>query len=259
MNRIGISLLFALALLWQPVLSAALAGTLPDTIRKVKPSIVAVGTVQPLRQPPAYYLGTGFVVGNGNLIITNAHVLPRPEDKDRAGQLAVFVGGGRNPEARKATLLLRDDAHDLALLSMAGKPVPAMKFGDSVRVEEGQEIAFTGFPIGMVLGVYPVTHRGIVSSITPIASPANHSGRLDPVLIKRLRASFDVYQLDATAYPGNSGSPLFDPETGRVLGIINMVFVKESKESALKDPSGITYAIPGRYAVELLEKGIGHK
>jgi S1-C subfamily serine protease len=61
-----------------------------------------------------------------------------------------------------------------------------------------------------------------------------------------------VFQLDATAYPGNSGSPLFDPATGEVVGIVNMVFVKGTKEAALAQPSGITYAIPSQHLLELL-------
>ena len=61
-------------------------------------------------------------------------------------------------------------------------------------------------------------------------------------------------QLDATAYPGNSGSPLFDPATGRVLGVINSVLVKGNKEAAIEKPSGISYAIPVRYVHELLKK-----
>ncbi len=56
---------------------------------------------------------------------------------------------------------------------------------------------------------------------------------------------YAVFQLDGTAYPGSSGSPLYDPETGLVYGVINMVFVKGTKEAALSNPSGITYAIPG--------------
>jgi serine protease Do len=67
---------------------------------------------------------------------------------------------------------------------------------------------------------------------------------LTPKLIKRADDPFTIFQLDATAYPGNSGSPLYDGETGEVIGVINSVFVKGAKENALRDPSGITYAIP---------------
>jgi S1-C subfamily serine protease len=66
--------------------------------------------------------------------------------------------------------------------------------------------------------------------------------------------SFPVLQLDATAYPGNSGSPIYDPATGDVLGIVNMVFVKGTKEAALSQPSGITYAVPVQHLQALLRK-----
>jgi serine protease Do len=61
-----------------------------------------------------------------------------------------------------------------------------------------------------------------------------------------------VFQLDATAYPGNSGSPVFDPDTGEVIGIINMVLVKAGKESVLAQPSGITYAIPASHLATMI-------
>ncbi|HJY76993.1 MAG TPA: S1C family serine protease, partial [Burkholderiales bacterium] len=65
--------------------------------------------------------------------------------------------------------------------------------------------------------------------------------------------SFAVFQLDATAYPGNSGSPVYHPESGAVIGIVNSVFVKATREAALAQPSGITYAIPARQLIELLQ------
>jgi S1-C subfamily serine protease len=54
-------------------------------------------------------------------------------------------------------------------------------------------------------------------------------------------------------YPGNSGSPVFDVATGQVVAVINMVLVKGSKESALTHPSGISYAIPVRFVIDLLK------
>ena len=63
-----------------------------------------------------------------------------------------------------------------------------------------------------------------------------------------------VLQLDATAYPGNSGGPLLDADTGQVLGILNMVLVKASRESALSQPTGISYAIPVEHLRALIER-----
>ena len=66
--------------------------------------------------------------------------------------------------------------------------------------------------------------------------------------------TFEIFQLDATAYPGNSGGPLFDPQTGEVMGVMNMVLIKGTRESALSQPSGISYAIPAVHVKELLAR-----
>ena len=146
----------------------------------------------------------------------------------------------------------------LSAMAQGGQPGPevsTLKVRGSDTVKEGQEVLFTGYPIGPVLGLYPATHRGMVSSISPIAIPQARAGELDPHTIRRLSSGvFPIYQLDATAYPGNSGSPIYDPENGEVLGVINMVFVKGTKESALTQPSGITYAVPSSHIEELLKK-----
>jgi serine protease Do len=235
------------------------AASLPDVIDKIRPSIVGVGTAYPPRQPnrkgdPVAYRGTGFVIGNGRQVITNAHVIPEKLDVDHNQSLAIFAGRGAKAKAHSARLIRMDKEHDLALLEIqGGVTLPAMQLGNSDTVREGQEIAFTGFPIGMVLGLYPVTHRGIVAAITPMARPVENARTLDAAQMMRLRNLFDAFQLDATAYPGNSGSPVFEPDTGRVLGVINSVVVKESKESVLSKPSGISYAIPAKYVQQLLD------
>jgi len=229
------------------------AGNLAATIKTVKPSVVGVGTHIPLRSPRAQLLGTGFVVADGRHIVTNAHVVPRDLDILRNESLVVFIGRGSTPELRTATIVQLDTEHDLALLRMEGPALPSLELGDSQAVREGDAIAFTGYPIGAVLGLYPVTHRGIVSAITPIVIPMDSGGQLTAKLIKRLRSRYDVFQLDATAYPGNSGSPLFHPATGQVLGVVNMVFVKETKETVLEKPSGIAYAIPAQFVTRLIE------
>ena len=71
--------------------------------------------------------------------------------------------------------------------------------------------------------------------------------------IKRIRNPFVVYQLDTIAYPGNSGSPVYHIESGKVIGVINSAFVKGTKESAIEKPSGISYAIPIKYVHRLLK------
>ncbi len=233
--------------------SPAAAAGLPETIQRVKRSVLGVGTVQYTRRPPGKFGGTGFVVADGRHVITNAHTIPEKLDDKYNEFLAVLV-----PETgeriRKATVVASDAVHDLALLQIAGKQLPPLALGDSARVREGELYAFTGFPLGVVIGMYPVTHRGIISAISPVAVPQISARHLTGEVIQRLRDPYDVFQLDATAYPGNSGSPLYDPGTGAVVGVINKVFVKQTKENVLKDPSGITYAVPIRHARQMLRR-----
>jgi S1-C subfamily serine protease len=225
-----------------------------STIARVKQSIVAVGTLQRTRNPPLAFLGTGFAVGDGTLIATNAHVLPKSLNAAEREALVVMIpAGDRDPELRQATRVAIDTAHDLVLLRIPGAPLPALSCGDSASVREGQTFLFTGFPIGNVLGPYAATHRAMVAAVTPIVIPSAGVAKLDAKTIRQLaRGAFPVFQLDATAYPGNSGSPLYDPATAEVLGVVNMVFVKGSKEAALSHPSGITYAIPAAHVQALL-------
>jgi S1-C subfamily serine protease len=248
------SIIMLLGLLLSPVL---LAADLSDIIDRVRPSIVGVGTAYPPRQPnrkgdPVTYRGTGFVVGNGLQIITNAHVIPAELDIDNNQSLAIFAGRGKEARGRMAQLVAKDEEHDLALLEINGPALPALKFGSSDGVREGQEVAFTGFPMGMVLGLYPVTHRGIVAAITPMARPVENARTLNAAQLARLRNPVDAFQLDAIAYPGNSGSPVYEVDTGKVIGVLNSVFVKESKESILEKPSGISYAIPSQHVIQLM-------
>ncbi|MBA4143360.1 MAG: trypsin-like peptidase domain-containing protein [Nitrosospira sp.] len=238
------------------VFSSSLWGSeLVQTIEDSKPSIVGVGTVQKTRSPQINFLGTGFVLDDGLHIVTNAHVVPEVLDTANQESHIVITGKGKEPELRSATIAAIDKEHDLALLRISGTPLPAMQLGDASKVREGQSLIFTGFPIGMILGFYPVTHRAMISSITPIILPAHNSRQLNARMISQLqKPAYAVFQLDGTAYPGSSGSPLYDPETGLVYGVINMVFIKGKKEAALSNPSGITYAIPANYIHELLKR-----
>ena len=236
------------------LVAGPVAADLPEVIDRVKPSVVVVGTHQLTRSPPFLMRGTGFVVGDGRLVATNAHVVQEGPDLGAGETLAVVVHSATAAaQQRAARVLLVDKAHDLALLRIDGQPLPALTLHDSDPVREGQAVAFTGFPIGGALGLSPVTHRGIISAITPIVLPSANARQLNARVVQQIRnGSFDIYQLDATAYPGNSGGPLYETSRGEVIGIINMVFVKESKESVLSKPSGISFAIPIRYLRELL-------
>jgi serine protease Do len=234
---------------------------LSAAIERVKPSVVMVGTLLRTGSPQFTLHGAGFAV-TGNLVATNAHVIAPIRGEPEKGMLVVRIpaaqvvpGAPADSQMRMATLHSSDEIHDLALLRIDGPPLPALALGESGKVREGAAVAFTGFPIGDALGFSPVTHRGIVSAITSIAPPTPSARTLDEKQIRAIKAgAFQVFQLDATAYPGNSGGPLFDPDTGKVLGVVNRVFVKGARESALSQPSGISYAVPARYLEPLIRE-----
>ena len=237
-------------------LPTAAQADLPAAIERVKPAVVIVGSYKASNSPRFRLRGTGFVVDSGQLVVTNAHVLPDPSEDFSDSSMVVQVRVAPNDlQVRPAQVVAVDREHDLALLRFEGAPAPALRLADSSMVREGQSVAFMGFPIGGALGFSPVTHRGLVSSITAAALPTPTAQQLNAKTIRGLRAgTFNIFQLDATAYPGNSGGPLFDPETGDVLGAVNMVFIKGTKESALTHPSGISYAIPSQYITQLLQR-----
>jgi S1-C subfamily serine protease len=223
-----------------------------DLLPRIKPSVVGIGTLHPTRSPRLKLMGTGFVVGDGVQIITNAHVPPPLLDIEHKETLAVIIRRGEQVEIRPAERVASDEEHDLLLLKVGGTPLPALKLGNSDQAREGQTLYFTGYPLGAVLGLYPATHRAGLAAIAPIFTPPVSSKGLTGKLIRRANEPFLMFQLDAVAYPGNSGSPLYDPASGEVLGIVNSVFVKGAKENALTNPSGISYAIPAQYIKNLL-------
>lgn len=226
--------------------------SLPDRIDAVRPGVVGVGSFSPLRQPRVLLTGTGFAVADGRHILTNDHVIAAVQ-RDSGQELVVLVGRGQLFESRKATVVDTSPAHDVALIKLEeGKPLPALPLaGSAVLAREGRSVAVTGFPIGPVLGLYPATHVGIVSAITPSKAPVANARNLTVAAIQRRR--FNVYQLDLTVYPGNSGSPLYALDTGEVIGVLNSTYVKETRESALSDPTGISFAIPIRYGIRLIK------
>ena len=232
-----------------------ISAEISQTIEAVKPSIVGIGTYRKTRSPAINFTGTGFAVDDGLTIVTNAHVVPEILDVENNETLGIVEGNGDDINFRPAKVVAKNVEHDLAILSIAGAPLPAMKLADSSHVKEGQSFLLTGFPLGMVLGLHRATHHAMLAAITPVVMPAMNSHVLDAKMVAQLRRSpFSIFQLDGTAYPGNSGSPLYDPNTAEVYGVINMVLVKGLKETAISQPSGISYAIPSNFISELLQQ-----
>ncbi len=243
------TLLAAGAALAGPVLGAGL----PALIASAKASVCAVGTFRATDSPRFTFRGTGFLVGDGSLVATCAHVLPDAAAGAPAALAVLLSPGSGGMTVLEGTVAAAEPAHDLALIRLNRRAGDVLALADAALPAEGADVALMGFPIGGVLGFRPVTHRGIVAAIVASSLPTAAARQLGGAALRRLReGSFELLQLDATAFPGNSGGPLFDIDTGRVIGIVSMVVIKGQRESALSQPSGITYAVPVRHLLELM-------
>lgn len=223
----------------------------PERVKAVSSSVVAIGINSPLKQSDSQIRGTGFVVGDGRWVVTNYHVVDALLDPTIVEYYVAIHGKGKRAEALKAKVVHIDVKHDLALLRIDKVLTPlTLKTGPLVPV--GTEVALTGYPIGAVLGLYAATHRGYVAAITPDALPQATTQQMSAGMLSRLENADLIYQLDATAYPGNSGSPLYLTDSGEVVGVLNKVFISAGKESALSMPTGISYAVPIKHVHNLL-------
>ena len=241
--------------------AAALAGgvpgrepppNFPDIVARVRCGIGAVGTLNPARHPALEFHASGFFLDDRGRFLTADHVLDAIAERKRLGDLRVFLPSDADTEGHPATVLARDAKHDVALLEVKGGQFFPLELGDSTRAREGQAIALTGFPFGFFFGLHPTTCVGIISGISPIAIPVASSKLLDGDTIEALRHPFNVFQLDATAHPGHSGGPVFDPATGKVLGIVNSGFIRKTKEKVIS--TGISYAMPIHLAKPMLDE-----
>ncbi len=225
-----------------------------DVLAGIKPAVVGVGTYHPTRSPRANLAGTGFAVLDGRHIVSSAHIFEQPLDSEKNETHAIFLGRDRDMQVRPAKIIALDRAHDLVLLKMEGLPLPALRLGDSTSAREGWQLYYTGYPIGSILGLNASTHRAGLAAIVPTFTPVPRAAQLNARAMRQAQDAFEVFELDAIAYPGNSGSPVWHPDTGEVFGVVNSVFVKGARDAALSAPSGLTYAIPANYVRDLLAR-----
>ena len=222
-----------------------------NLIAKVKPSLVAIGTHDPLRQPAADLNGTGFVVAEGSHILTALHVF-NSRGSVPGGTLSAFVGSGEDGEIRGVTKVAEDAANDMVLLRLEGRSLPALSLNKAAMLPEGTDVLLSGFPIGAVFGLYPASHRAMISAHTRISRPAPSGGDLTPERIRALKRNGLVYQLDGTTLPGNSGGPVMDLASGEVIAVVNSSYVQAMKGGPAAEVSGIGFAIPIAAAIDLL-------
>lgn len=237
----------------QPV-AGRVADPFVTATREIRPSVVAVGSYLRTDTPTVKYFGTGFVIDDGLTVVTNAHVVAALRQHDRLDQLRVFFPDTRDVDGREAKVVIEDAYHDVAIIRFGGRPAPVVRLAPPVDPEQGTNVGILGYPIGTRLGLVPAVHQGVVGAIVPAVLPLPVGVKMTPELQAALKNPYNLYQLDMVAFPGNSGSPLFDGRDGSVIGIINMTLATKTREHLFDKPTGIAYAVPVRWIHDLLRR-----
>ena len=164
-------------------------------------------------------LGSGFIIDEKGIVITNNHVIQDAED------IVVRVGGDKE---YKATIIGADPLSDIAVLQIDSKEkfIP-VNFGDSDKARIGDWVIAIGNPFGL---------GGTVTS--GIISARNRS-----IGLSRYE---DYIQTDASINSGNSGGPLFDVN-GDVIGINTAILGKGGS-------IGIGFSIPSNSAQKVVSQ-----
>ena len=169
--------------------------------------------------------GSGFVIGKGGSIVTNAHVV------EGATSVRVRFGDSKTARARVAGL---DPSTDLALLLVDpdGLDLSPLELGSSKNVQVGDPTVAIGNPFGLdrtlTTGVVSALQRSI-PSLQPGFTINN------------------VIQTDAAINPGNSGGPLIDAR-GKVIGVNSQIETGGSGGGNV----GIGFAVPIDTAKEVI-------
>ena len=171
-------------------------------------------------------VGSGVVVVDSGLILTNLHVLTG------AAAIKVEFADGLVSDA---VMVQADPERDLAVLKAATLPddlVPAT-MASSSGLSPGDVVIAAGFPFG----IGPSVSAGVVSGLDrEFRSPAGQK------VLTRL------IQFDAAVNPGSSGGPLLTPE-GEVVGIVTAVLNPTEQRVFI----GIGFAVP----IEAAAAGVG--
>ena len=190
--------------------------------QKALPSVVSINVTT----SDGEGVGSGVVLDTDGNIVTNYHVI------EGAQSISVSTGDA----SYDATVVGSDESSDLAVIKIdAGDAaLTPIEAGDSSTLQVGDWVMSLGSPFGLEQSV----STGIVSSLYRSTMLQNTSGNT---------IYTNLIQTDATINPGNSGGALVDDE-GKLVGINSLI------ESYSGSSSGVGFAIPGNYAVEVAQK-----
>jgi len=191
------------------------------------PGLFGLPIPMPIPDGPRIGVGSGVIVDDSGLVITNHHVV------DGATQLEVTLADGRR---LGASVRGTDPKTDLALLQLEGEvpdDLPTLSFGDSDRLRLGEVVLAIGAPFAL---------RGSVSMGIVSARGRTAQGLVD---------QGDFIQTDAAINPGNSGGALVDLR-GQLVGINTLI------RSSSGGNNGVGYAVSANLARSVMAQLAEH-
>jgi len=145
--------------------------------------------------------GSGFIVSQDGLVVTNRHVV-----LDKAADYVVMTNDGRKYDAK---ILALDPVQDLAIMKIqSDETFPAITLGNSNGIQIGQGAIAIGNALGQFSNTVSV---GVVSGLKRTVNASNESGSFSETLE-------GIIQTDAAINFGNSGGPLINLK-GEVIGV----------------------------------------
>lgn len=188
-----------------------------DLIRSMTPA-AADDPTNPEFVPNDY--GTGVVIDDKGLILTNYHVVVRPDDsadrkKDREVENELWVTTSERRPYR-ARIVAADPRSDLAVLSIDAKNLTPIKFGDARQLKKGQIVISLGNPYAIARDGQVSAAWGIVANLgrKAGAAPADDPQEARPTL----HHYGTLIQTDAKLNLGTSGGPLLNLK-GEMVGL----------------------------------------
>ncbi|TVQ65746.1 MAG: PDZ domain-containing protein [Balneolaceae bacterium] len=183
-------------------------------------------------------MGSGFIISEDGLIVTNQHVVG-----NNPGEIRIFTTAGASYDA---VLIGSDELTDIALLKIDSDSVfPHLQFTDSDDILVGEWAIALGNPFGLFDDGKPSATVGVVSAI-------NRDFRADP---NQPRIYIDMIQTDAAINSGNSGGPLLN-SNGEVMGVNTFIYTGGTSAGFV----GLGFAIPSnrveRIVNQLLTTGV---
>jgi putative serine protease PepD len=176
-----------------------------DVVEQVLPAVVNVVVDTPSGQGE----GSGFVIREDGIIVTNAHVV------ENATSITVLTSD-EEPVEYEARVIGGDIPADLAILDVDAEGMATVPMGSSGSLQLGQPVVAIGYALGLEGG--PSVTSGIVSSLTRQIEVQDPGCPAEECGTDQTRVYSDVIQTDAAINPGNSGGPLVDL-AGNVVGI----------------------------------------